>query len=236
MRSTFRGISLRQVTEGDMPFLFRLFSDPDRCHLWMCGRRVYDEAGFHQAWSVWTAESMAAKFIVESAGRPVGLAFDHDRTLEDGYTQVTALLEEGRTGHGAGVIATALLVDWLFQCLPLRKVYMKVFGYNPAVIGMLRKVGFAEEGILKGDRFWNGAHWDLHIFALYRSGLACHPRPHPAPTPHPGPRQRGPTTCPPRARAPYSAVREEERLSRRFRECLAPFLEGGSHASPTAFA
>src|SRR5262249_43920667 len=120
MHPTFRGISLRQVVEADLPFLFRLFADPGRCHLWMCGRRVYDEAGFQQAWSVWSAEVMAAKFIVESAGRPVGLAFDHERTLEDGWTQVTALLEEESTGHGAGVIATALLVDWLFRGLPLR--------------------------------------------------------------------------------------------------------------------
>jgi RimJ/RimL family protein N-acetyltransferase len=163
-----RGISLRQITEADIPFLFRLFTDPSRCHLWMHGRRVYDERGFQDAWSVWTAESMAAKFLVESAGRPVGLVFDHDRTLEDGSTQVTALLEEESTGHGGGVVATALFLDWLFESLPFRKVYLKVFGYNPVVVRMLRKLGFAEEGVLKRDRFWGGAYWDLHIFALYR--------------------------------------------------------------------
>jgi RimJ/RimL family protein N-acetyltransferase len=168
MRTTFRGISLRQVVEADMPFLFRLFTDPCRCHLWMHGRRVYDERGFQDAWSVWTAESMAAKFLVESAGRAVGLVFDHDRTLEDESTQVTALLEERSTGHGGGVVATALFLDWLFEGLPFRKVYLKVFGYNPVVVRMLRKLGFDEEGVLKGDRYWGGAYWDLHIFALYR--------------------------------------------------------------------
>ena len=33
---------------------------------------------------------------------------------------------------------------------------------------MWRKLGLIEEGVLKGDRYWNGAYWDLHIFALYR--------------------------------------------------------------------
>jgi RimJ/RimL family protein N-acetyltransferase len=168
MLCAFRNISLRQVVEDDLAFLFRLFADPGRCYLWMRCRRVYDERGFHQAWSAWTTESMAAKFIIEAAGQPVGLVFDYDRAAEDGYTKVTTLLEEGSVGHGAGVIATALFVTWLFQNLPLRKVQMEVYGYNPAVLRMLHKVGFNDDGVLKGIRFWDGVYWDLHVLALYR--------------------------------------------------------------------
>lgn len=165
---SFREITLRQVVEDDMPFLFRLFADPARSHLWMQDRRVYDERGFHEAWISWTSGSIGAKFIVESGGRPIGLVYEYDRALEDGHTKVTALLQEESVGHGAGVIATALLWDWLFQSLPLRKVYMQAYGYNVRVLGILRKLGLAEEGVLKGDRFWDGAYWNLHIFALYR--------------------------------------------------------------------
>jgi RimJ/RimL family protein N-acetyltransferase len=168
MIPSFRGIRLRQVTEDDMSFLFRLFADPGRCHLWMQGRQVYDERGFHHAWISWSSDFMGAKFVVESAGRPAGLVFDYDRSLEDGYTKVTALLEEGSTGHGGGVTATTLLVAWLFQSLPLRKVYMDVYAYNPVVVRMLRKLGFAEEAVLKGVRYRDGAYWDLHVFALSR--------------------------------------------------------------------
>jgi RimJ/RimL family protein N-acetyltransferase len=170
MQTSYRAISLRQVVEDDLPFLFRLFADPGRCHLWMQGRRVYDESEFHQAWSGWSTDMMRAKFLVESAGRPVGLVFDYDRTLEDGHTKVTALLEENSTGHGGGVIATALLIGWLFETVPLRKVVMEVYGYNRPVLGMLRKIGFAEEGVLKELRFWDGVYWDLHVFTLARAG------------------------------------------------------------------
>lgn len=170
MLTAFREISLRPVVDDDLPFLFRLFVDPGRCHLWMQGRQVYDERGFHQAWISWSTEMMRAKFIVQACGRPVGLVFDYDRTLEDGYTKVTVLLEETNTGRGAGVVATALFLDWLFEAVPLRKVFMDVYGYNRPVLGMLRKVGFAEEGVLKEMRFWNGAYWDLHVFALARQG------------------------------------------------------------------
>jgi diamine N-acetyltransferase len=168
MRLTFRGIALRPVQEEDLSFLFRLWADPCRCHLWLRGRPVYDEAGFHQAWHNWTSGTLAAKFLVEAAGRPVGLVFDYDRTLEDGWTRAMTLLQEESVGRGGGVIATALLMDWLFQSLPLRKVYHEVYGYNAGVVRMWRKLGLSEEGVLKEDRYWNGAYWDLHLFALYR--------------------------------------------------------------------
>lgn len=163
-----RGITLRPVAEDDMPYLFRLFADPKRCHLWMQGRRVYDEREFHQAWIAWTGDMMGAKFIVESRGQPLGLIFEYSRSLEDGHTKVTTLLEEDRVGHGAGVVATVLMVDWLFQRLPLRKVYLEVYGYNARVANILRKFGLAEEGALKEARFWDGSFWDIHIFAACR--------------------------------------------------------------------
>jgi RimJ/RimL family protein N-acetyltransferase len=171
MLASFRGISLRPVFEDDQPFLFRLLADPSRCHLWMRGQPAYDEAGFRQTWVAWTAGMITAKFLVESAGRPVGLVFDYDRMPQDGCTKVTALLDEESTGSGRGAIATVLFWDWLFQSAPFRKVYLDVFGYNPTVVRMLRKIGLVEEGVLKGDRYWNGAYWDLHVFALYREAF-----------------------------------------------------------------
>lgn len=168
MLSTYRGVTLRQVVEDDLPFLFRLFADPCRCHLWMRTRRVFDEREFHTAWISWSTDMMAAKFIVESAGRAVGLTFDYDRTTEDGYTKITSLLQEQDVGQGVGVIATALLTDWLFEALPLRKIYLDVYGYNSAVVAMHRKAGLAEEGVLRGIRFFKGQYWDVHMFALSR--------------------------------------------------------------------
>jgi RimJ/RimL family protein N-acetyltransferase len=168
MHLTYRGISLRPVLESDLSFLFRLFADPTRSHLWLRSRPVYDEAGFHQAWSNLTSGMIAAKFIIESSGSPIGLVFDYDRMLEDGWTKATTLLREESVGHGSGVVATILFMDWLFQSLPLRKVYHEAYGYNETVLRIWRKLGLTEEGVLKGDRFWNGVYWDLHVFALYR--------------------------------------------------------------------
>src|SRR5262245_12784002 len=134
----------------------------------MRSRKVFDEREFYQTWAAWTAGTIGAKFIVECAGRAIGLVFEYDRSVEDGFTKATSLLLDESVGHGGGVIATTLFMGWLFQNLPLRKVYHEVYGYNVPVVRIWRKLGFTEEGVLKGDRFWDGAYWDLHIFALYR--------------------------------------------------------------------
>jgi diamine N-acetyltransferase len=156
------------VTEGDLPFLFRLYTDPSRCHLWMASRRVHDELEFRGAWSAWVSGGMAAKFIVESEQRPVGWVMSTDEYLEHGIAKVHTIVQEGDVGRGVGVVATALLTDFLFRQLPLRKIYFDVFDFNPLVVRIWRKLGLAEEGLLKGDRYWDGKYWDLHIFALYR--------------------------------------------------------------------
>jgi diamine N-acetyltransferase len=168
MNYSYRDTSLRPVTEADLPFLFRLYTDPNRCHLWMASRRVYDELEFRGAWSSWVSGGMGAKFIVESGRRPVGWVMSTDDHLEHGFAKVHTILQEEDVGHGVGVVATALLTDHLFKQLPLRKIYFDVFDFNPLVVRIWRKLGLVEEGLLKGDRFWDGTYWDLHIFALYR--------------------------------------------------------------------
>jgi diamine N-acetyltransferase len=168
MNYSYRGTALRPVTEADLPFLFRLYTDPSRCHLWMSSRRVYDEREFREVWNSWVSGALGAKFIVENGQRPVGWVYSSDHYLDHGFAKVHAILVEADVGHGVGVAATALLIDYLFKQLPLRKIYFEVFDFNPNVVRIWRKLGLIEEGLLKGDRYWDGAYWDLHIFALYR--------------------------------------------------------------------
>jgi len=167
----FRGIRLAQVTASDLPMLYSMFSDPERFHLWG-HRHVMDESQFHETWRVWSKQRMEAKFTIVKSGRPVGLVFDYDRSMEDGYSKVATLLPEHEAGRGAGVIATTLFGDWLFQTLPLRKLYFDVFGFNPSVVRMLHKLDVREEMRRVEHRYWNGKYWDCHGFSLFRDELS----------------------------------------------------------------
>lgn len=162
----FGAVALRRVEERDMPFLFRLLRDHEGSPLW--SRDARDEREFREAWIAWTTAQAGAKLLVEIAGRPVGLVFEYDRCLRDGHAKVTALIEEHAAGRGVGVIATTLLEDRLFRIFPLRKVYHEVHGYDAGVVQLHRRLGFAEEGVLRAHRSSDGAASDLHVFALHR--------------------------------------------------------------------
>lgn len=165
--NSFRGISLRPVIQADLPLLFTLLNDPERFHSWG-HRKTLTEAEFYETWQVWSSQRMGAKFVIQKQGKPIGLVFDYERSLEDGHTKVATVLVENQSNRGSGVIATALFCKWLFQTLRITKICWDVFGFNPAVVEMLRKLGFHEEMRRVNHRFWNGKHWDWYGFAISR--------------------------------------------------------------------
>jgi hypothetical protein len=81
------------------------------------------------------------------------------------------LLADHPATRGAGPIATALFVEWLFQNVPLRKVCFDVFGFNAGVIRMLRRLGIHQDMQRPEHRYWNGRYWDQFGFAVNREEL-----------------------------------------------------------------
>src|SRR5262245_24085486 len=50
MHTTSRNVLLRPVVEADLPFLFRVFGDPSRSHLWMRSRlRLFESGARYEA-------------------------------------------------------------------------------------------------------------------------------------------------------------------------------------------
>lgn len=164
---TMRGVSLRPVVRCDLPLILSLFGDIERAHLWG-QRRVCDEEQLLETWRYWSRERVGAKFIVTRGNRPLGLVFDYERSLEDGHTKVVTLLLSDDRAQGAGVFATTLFSQWLFENLPLRKVCFDVFGFNGSVVRMFTRLGIRQEMQRREHRYWNGRYWDQFGFALGR--------------------------------------------------------------------
>jgi diamine N-acetyltransferase len=69
--------------------------------------------------------------------------------------------EKLHQGKGAGLQASKLALDHAFSDLNLHRVYLTVLTSNLRAIGLYKKLGFQQEGILRGAVYKNGSYHDM---------------------------------------------------------------------------
>ena len=78
--------------------------------------------------------------------------------------------------QGFGARAGALLLDFAFNELNLRKLRAEAFAHNKRSQALIRKLGGQEEGIFRQQFFVNGRYVDAVSFSIFRPG-AAEPKP-----------------------------------------------------------
>ncbi len=71
-------------------------------------------------------------------------------------------------GGGYGTDALTLLIDYAFNWLDLRRVWLNTMGINARVIRQMEKVGFTLEGRQRGYTFVDGTWVDMLCYGLLR--------------------------------------------------------------------
>ena len=79
-----------------------------------------------------------------------------------------ALGEREYGGKGFGTDAMRVILRYAFNELNLRKVGLIVFEYNPRAIRSYEKVGFMNEGRIRGAILREGRRWDWIYMGLMR--------------------------------------------------------------------
>ncbi|MBB4063773.1 putative acetyltransferase [Gellertiella hungarica] len=77
-------------------------------------------------------------------------------------------VRDDRRGQGIGTRLLEALLDLADNWLDLRRLELTVFTDNEAAIGLYRKAGFEEEGILRDYAFRAGRHADVLAMARLR--------------------------------------------------------------------
>jgi RimJ/RimL family protein N-acetyltransferase len=114
------------------------------------------------------ARGAAAQFRIErrDTGDATGFsslhAFDPAGHVEFGiYTNPVTNLP------GLGAEAALLTMNYAFTTWNIHKVYIRTTEASLPSMGLSINM-MAEEGILRDHLYFQGRHWDLHIFAMYR--------------------------------------------------------------------
>lgn len=136
-RNPSGGVSLRDVTEDDLPVFFEHQLDPEATR--MAAFPARDRSAFMAHWRRLLADDTVVKKTVISDGRVAGnvVSFEQDGEREVGYWL-------GRRYWGKGV-ATAALSAFL-DLVETRPLYARVAKHNVGSIRVLEKCGFEITG------------------------------------------------------------------------------------------
>ena len=114
-------------------------------------------------------------FVLEQAGSGAfaGFAFSYDYRSFDLHCKVGIVTVPEVRGTGLPALAACDLLARLFRAYPLRKVYALVYDFNRQSLASNLAAGFVEEGLLREDRYWDGAWHDCHVLGLTREAFAA---------------------------------------------------------------
>lgn len=72
-------------------------------------------------------------------------------------------------GHGIGTEATRLIVAYVFDELPVNRLELEVFAFNPRAMAVYEHVGFRAEGRRRQALHWDGEFVDAIMMSIVRS-------------------------------------------------------------------
>lgn len=71
-------------------------------------------------------------------------------------------------GLGFGTEALSLLVGWAFEHLPLHRLSLEVFEFNPRAAHVYEKLGFIREGLLRQCLLWEGSYYNAILMSMLK--------------------------------------------------------------------
>lgn len=165
-----RKITLRHVTENDLPLLCQLAASAEMRGEFESGllrspqamRKRFAEDGF-------SSDAAERLLVCDESGAVIGsvshfLAHRYATARELGWS----IHEPALRGRGYGSAAVQALVDYLFLNLPINRLACSMAPGNIASRRVAEKAGFKYEGFLRGVVFMQGAYQDGELLGMVR--------------------------------------------------------------------
>lgn len=160
--------TLRRPTPADLPMLRGWRNDPVvRRHMFTTHEIAEEE---HRQWfERQEADPTRRLYVFERAGQPLG--FVHFTDVAPGGVAVWGFYAAPGAPRGTGTALGRAALQQVFVVEGLHKVCGQTLGGNAASLALHRRLGFAEEGVLRQQhRSADGAHYDdVHCFGLLRA-------------------------------------------------------------------
>jgi len=163
-------VALRAVTSADYEFLLRLQTAPENMIRWRYrGTTPSPEMLLQSLW-----QGVLAQFLVTriDTDEPIGLVVAYNPEFRHGYASLAAIFEPTYEKAGWTLEATAVLLAYLFESFPFRKVYLEVIEFNYDRLASGAESIFHVEACLREHEFHFGRYWHQYVLAIYRDEFA----------------------------------------------------------------
>ncbi len=137
---------------------------------------IFDQTEFLRPRSFEEIEAWAQKmvdgytFLVSVDDKPIGTIALMNVDTRNRHAELAIVIgDKNYWSLGYGTKMLRQLIDYAFEGLNLRRVYLRVFSFNKRAIGLYEKFGFIHEGTMREMLYRDGQYHDVLIFGLQRS-------------------------------------------------------------------
>jgi len=158
--------SLVAVEPSHYPYLYDLMTSGRNATWWRFHGAYVPQREFVD---VLHADVLAQFVVIDRlSARPSGYVVAYGANLRNGLCSIGVLVDQRVLGAGFGGEAGVLLIDYLFNAYPIRKIYAEIPEFTVASVEPRMQGLFEREGVLRKHFIADGVYWDQHIFATYR--------------------------------------------------------------------
>ena len=168
--SGLEGYSVRGLEPSDADALFPIKNDPEMADLLRGTMRTLSRADM----TAWVdlhrrARDEAFFVIADESDRAIGHVALYRVDPANAMAEFGILLGDKRVwGKGVGTGATRFMLEYGFDELHLRRIYLEVLETNVRARSIYEKLGFVVEGRLRQHQLKNGAFLDVFVMGLFR--------------------------------------------------------------------
>ena len=166
-------VSLRLLARSDLPALLEVNSSQQVTALLPYARwtSMADAEAWFERMAGIQATGLALQFVVVGAAeqRAIGTCLLFRYEEAHGRAEIGYVLGRAHWGRGLMHEALQLLIGHAFRTIGLRRIEAEVDVRNEASAGVLRRLGFTREGLLRQRWVNRGTAGDFHMFGLLAS-------------------------------------------------------------------
>lgn len=158
-------MKIRPLEKKDLPYIYQQENSRKVMALWF--QEAYTSLEELQIlYERHILDQTERRFVVEDDNQFIGVVeLVYIDTLHRN-TEIQIIIHPDHQGNGYAQAAMMAGVEYAFKVLNMHKVYLYVDIDNAAAIHIYKKVGFIEEGVLRGHFFAEGQYHDSIMMGM----------------------------------------------------------------------